>query len=87
VIGLADYTVEDRSGNKVAIGESNRDGVIELPAELRGDYKLTIARIGFTPLEQPLEFVAPEAGAKDLSVLLNIGGNCSQTRLENHATP
>jgi hypothetical protein len=87
VVGLAQYTVEDRSGNKVATGESNRDGVIELPAELQGDYKLTIAKIGFTPLEQPLELVTPAAGAKDLIVLLNIGGDCSQARLENHATP
>jgi hypothetical protein len=86
VVGLAQYIVEDRSGNKVAFGESNRDGVIELPAELRGAYKLTIARTGFTPLEQPLELVGPAAGAKDLSVLLNIGGDCSQAKLEAHAT-
>jgi hypothetical protein len=48
---------------------------------------LTIASLGFTPLEQPLEFVPPQAGAKALNVVLNIGGVCSQASLEKHATP
>jgi hypothetical protein len=87
VVGSAQYTVEDTSGKKVAEGRSDQDGVIELPAELKGAYKLTIASLGFTPLEQPLEFVPPQAGAKALNVVLNIGGVCSQASLEKHATP
>ncbi|HEY2495855.1 MAG TPA: hypothetical protein VGK24_02195 [Candidatus Angelobacter sp.] len=88
VVGSAQYAVEDTSGKKVAEGHSDQEGVIVLPAELIGGaYKLRVSRLGFTPLEQPLEFVPPLAGAKTLNVVLNVDGVCSQASLEKHATP
>jgi hypothetical protein len=85
LIGVVQYRVEDASGNKIVAGESNWDGMIELPGELSGAYKLSILHAGFTPLEQPLEVLVPNAEAGYLSVLLNVGGFCSQAKLEKHA--
>jgi hypothetical protein len=83
----AQYVVTDSSGNQTASGLSNREGIIHLPKELRGTYKLAINSSGFTPLEQPLEFLPYDSRARDLYVVLNLGGSCSEAKLEKNATP
>lgn len=83
----AHYAVTDSSGNQTASGLSNREGIIHLPKELRGTYKLAINSSGFTPLEQPLEFLPYDSRARDLYVVLNLGGSCSEAKLEKNATP
>jgi hypothetical protein len=80
VIRAAQYSLEDKSGRKVANGESNHQGVIELSAGLGGGYKLKIYSTGFTPLEQPLNLITPEASAKSLNVLLNTRGNLQPSK-------
>jgi len=87
VVASAQYSMEDRSGNRVATGQSDRQGVVQLPRELKGTYKLSIYSAGFTPLEQPLQLVPFKPGAEDLDVVLKIGGTCSEAKLEKHATP
>lgn len=84
----AQYVVTDPSGRKIASGLSNQEGIIRLSHELMGAYKLAINRYGFTPFAQPLYLLPYKSGAEeDLNVVLNVGGSCSEAKLENHATP
>jgi len=84
----AQYVITDPAGREIASGFSNQEGVIHLSQELRGVYKIAINRYGFTPFEQPLHLLPFKSGAdEDLDVLLNVGGSCSEAKLEKHATP
>jgi hypothetical protein len=87
VIGSAQFTLEDESGKMAVDGQSSRQGIIDLPENISGSYKLKVYSPGFTPLEQPLELLPHQAGSSPLRALLNIGGTCSQASLETHATP
>lgn len=87
VIGSARFIVEDDTGRRVASGMSDKAGVVQLPAELHGSYKLTIFSTGFTPLEISARFVKPERSARHLDITLDVGGACSHIQQENHATP
>ena len=85
-ISSAQYSLVDRSGHNVTAGRSDAEGLIHLPAELRGGFKLSIYSPGFTPLEQELDLVEPNLKAANLNVLMNLGGVCSLASLEKHAT-
>jgi len=86
VVGSADVVVVDSTGQQVAHGTTDYLGIVALPIELRGWHKMSVVREGFTPLEQVLDFAAPDRGAQPLIVILNVFGTCSKASLENHAT-
>lgn len=86
LVESAHYAITDSSGSKIISGESDREGFIHLPKELNGTYKLAIYRSGFSPLEQTLQLLPYDSRARDLDVILNIGGSCSEAKLETHAT-
>lgn len=85
-VGSAEYILSDGSGSQVAMGKTEDSGVALLPGGLAGSYKLSIFRLGFTPLEQALDFAPAELKAPSLRVTLNLQGTCSIASLEKHAT-
>jgi hypothetical protein len=81
----ARFTIQDDTGRTVASGQSGKDGLINLPSDLKGLHKMDIYSSGFTPLEVPLQVEEFRPHAEALKVLLNIAGTCSRVSLEKHA--
>jgi hypothetical protein len=86
VVGSAEYVAEAVSDHRVVSGRTDSSGIAQFSDELRGAYKFRIFSLGFTPLDQIVEFESPEPGAPRLRVILDISGNCSKASLEKHAT-
>lgn len=88
VIAKAKYKLVDATGAELAQGATDSDGVAALPPELQGRMTLVVHRIGFTRLDQPLDLLTPEKGARPLRVSMTLHGSneCDSVSLEKHAT-
>jgi hypothetical protein len=88
-IARAKYKLLAATGATVAEGSTDSDGAADLPPELQGRFTLVVHRLGFTRLNQPLELLAVENGARTLRVSMTLHGSdqCSSVSLEGHAAP
>jgi hypothetical protein len=87
VIARAKYMIEDNQLNRLASGQTDEDGRAKIPSDLHGNAKLTLWSLGFTPLEQPLNFLPADPDAPAMSIIMrpHSNGECSEGRPERHA--
>jgi 5-hydroxyisourate hydrolase-like protein (transthyretin family) len=87
VIARAKYFIEDTQRKQLASGQTDEDGRAKIPSDLHGEAKLTLWSLGFTPLEQPLNFLpaVPDAPAMSIIMRPHSNGECSEGVPEKHA--
>ncbi|HWX56099.1 MAG TPA: hypothetical protein VN176_16035 [Verrucomicrobiae bacterium] len=87
VIARAKYFIEDTQRKQLASGQTDEDGHARFPSDLHGEAKLTLWSLGFTPLEQPLNFLpaVPDAPAMSIIMRPHSNGECSEGIPEKHA--
>jgi hypothetical protein len=91
VIAHAKYRVLSPAGEELATGDTDSNGLIELPSELKGKVTLVVASPGFALFSLPLDLITPDDPAPFLFIEMGVQGyggeSCSTASLEKNAAP
>ena len=89
-IAGAQYRLLNDHGASIAEGTTDKNGIAELPSDVRGRATLIVADGLSSTLQQPLDLLPADESASDLVVTMTAivgsdNNNCSTARLEKHA--